>query len=104
MTPRDIHRAIGLLLEDIGNREIHECAGLEDAGTLREWWEVEPVADRESGSTHIQNGWSLILGRSMNRTDWKAADEEERRKFELIRSFKKVSRSLARIAHRDQGP
>ena len=48
MIPRDIHKAIGMLLDDIGEREDNN--GLEDAWNLvREWWEVEPVEDRDSG-------------------------------------------------------
>ena len=49
MTPRGIHQAIGVLLDDVGERE-DDDVGLEDAWNLvREWWEIEPIEDRDSG-------------------------------------------------------
>jgi hypothetical protein len=58
--PRDIDRAIGNLLKDVGDRESggHE---LEDAWNLvLEWWEVEPVEDVESGmDPYPESTWLL---------------------------------------------
>jgi hypothetical protein len=54
MIPRDIHRAISLLLEESGRVDVSEetdaSGELEHAWNLvREWWEVEPMEDRNSG-------------------------------------------------------
>jgi hypothetical protein len=51
--PRDIHRAIGMLLDHVGQQDLDAepmDQELEDAWNLvGEWWEAMPVEDRDSG-------------------------------------------------------